>query len=784
MAKLDQNLTPLFTVLKDVYAKKNITPFHVPGHKQGNGMDKEFLEFIGRNPLKIDVTIFKMVDGLHHPTSYIKQAQELAADAYGVNQSFFAVNGTSGAIQAMILAVVKSGEKILVPRNVHKSVSAGIILSGAIPVYMNPEIDNNLGIAHGVKPHTVEKMLEQHPDVKAVLIINPTYYGVATDIKKIADIVHDFDLPLIVDEAHGPHLHFHEDLPISAVDAGADICCQSTHKIIGAMTQMSLLHVNSDRVSPSRIQQILSLLHTTSPSYPLMASLDCARRQIATNGRELISKAIDLANFTRSELNKIPGVFSFGEEIVGTEGVFAFDPTKLSISIKEMGITGFELERILIEEYDIQMELSDFYNVLGVITLGDSKESVTKLIDALKDISLRFFNTKDVKPIKSIRIPSVPEQVLIPREAFYSETNVIPFDESEGKICAEMIMAYPPGIPIITPGERISKEIVDYVYELKETKTQLQGMEDSELNTIKVIEEEDAMYIYTEKMKNKLFGVPLNLGADKSGIEFGIDVLIENYQDTFDEIEVIEVEKQRENFNSPNLKYKNTILHTCEKIAKAVDESIMDGYRPIIIGGDHSISLGSISGVAKTNRNLGVVWIDAHADMNTDETTLTGNIHGMPLALLQGAGDSELVNCFFEGQKINPKNVVIIGARDIDVREYDVIKELGVKVIHYDDIIRKGMDNVLEEIKDYLKVEDIHISLDIDSINPNFAPGVSTPVKNGLDEDDVYKSFKFLFKNYFITSVDIVEYNPIYDMNHKTAHLVKDFTDYILNPIY
>lgn len=784
MAKLNQNLTPLFTVLKDIYAKNNVTPFHVPGHKQGNGMDKEFLDFMGKNPLKIDVTIFKMVDGLHHPTSHIKKAQELAADAYGANQSFFAVNGTSGAIQAMILAVVKSGEKILVPRNVHKSVSAGIILSGAIPVYMNPEIDTNLGIAHGVKPQTVEKTLEQHPDAKAVLIINPTYYGVATDIKKITDIVHSFDLPLIVDEAHGPHLHFHEDLPLSAVDAGADICCQSTHKIIGAMTQMSLLHVNSTRVNPARIQQILSLLHTTSPSYPLMASLDCARRQIATKGRELISEAIELANYARAELNKIPGVYSFGEEILGKGGVFAFDPTKLSISVKEMGITGFELERILIEEYNIQMELSDFYNALGVITFGDSKESIDKLINSIKDISLRFFDTKEMKPMKSVRIPAVPEQVLIPREAFYSETNIVPFEQSEDKICAEMIMAYPPGIPIITPGERISKEIIEYVHELKETKIQLQGMFDSDLNNIKIIEEEDAMYIYTEKMKNKLFGVPLNLGADKSGIEFGIDVLIENYPETFDEIEIIDVEKQRENFNAPNLKYKNTILHTCEKLSKAVSESILDGYRPIIIGGDHSISLGSISGVAKNNKNLGVIWIDAHADMNTDETTLTGNIHGMPLALLQGAGDYQLANCFFKGQKIKPENVVIIGARDIDVREYDVIEDLGVNVIHYDDIVRKGIDSVLEEVRNYLKVDEIHISLDIDSLNPNFAPGVSTPVKNGLDEDDVYKTFKFLFKNYFITSVDIVEFNPTYDKNNKTANLVKEFTEYILNPIY
>ena len=503
MATLNQNLTPLFTVLKDVYVKRNIVPFHVPGHKQGQGVDEEFLEFMGINPFKIDVTIFKMVDGLHHPKSCIKEAQELAADAYGVKKSFFAVNGTSGAIQAMIMSVVKSGEKILVPRNVHKSVSAGIILSGAVPVYMNPEIDEELGIAHGVRPSTVEKMLEQHSDIKAVLIINPTYYGVATDIQKIANIVHSYDIPLIVDEAHGPHLHFHEDLPLSAVDAGADICCQSTHKILGAMTQMSLIHVNSNRVDANRVQQILSLLHTTSPSYPLMASLDCARRQIAIHGRDLLTRTIELANYLRAEINKIPGIHSFGAEIVGREGIFAFDPTKITISAKGLGITGFELETILTDDYNIQMELSDFYNVLGLITIGDTPDSALKLLNALKDISKRFYDTKEIKHMKTLRIPAIPEPVLVPREAFYSEKNRVPFEESEGKICAEMIMAYPPGIPIIVPGERISKEIIDYIDELRETKTHLQGMEDPNLDYINVIEDEDAMYIYTEKMETK-----------------------------------------------------------------------------------------------------------------------------------------------------------------------------------------------------------------------------------------------------------------------------------------
>ena len=781
MSKLDQSKTPLFSVLKNEYVGRDILPFHVPGHKRGKGVDKEFYDFMGNGPFSMDVTIFKMVDGLHQPKSCIKEAQELAADAYGVKKSFFAVNGTSGAIQAMIMSVMKAGDKILVPRNVHKSVSAGIILSGSEPIYMNPEIDEELGIAHGVRPQTVENMLKQHPDIKAVLIINPTYYGVATDIKKIADIVHSYDIPLIVDEAHGPHLHFHDDLPISAVDAGADMCTQSTHKIIGAMTQMSLLHVNSDRIDVNKVQQILSLLHTTSPSYPLMASLDCARRQIATEGTALLDKAIKLAKRFRSEVNKIPGMSCFGEEIVGREGVFAFDPTKVTVTAKELGLTGAELETLLVDDYNIQMELSDFYNVLGLITIGDTDESIDKFIEALKDISNRYYGKGNKIKRNIIRMPGIPEQVLIPREAFYSEKNTIPFKESAGKICGEMIMAYPPGIPIITPGERITEEIIEYVEDLKEAQLHIQGMADPELININVIEEEDAIYLYTEKMKSMMFGVPMNLGANKAGIEFGPDTLCEAFPDTFDEMEIIEVEKQKENFNEWNLKYKNTILNTCEKLATAVNEAVRDGYRPIVIGGDHSIALGSISGVS-LEKEIGVIWIDAHGDMNTDESTITGNIHGMPLALLQGAGDRDLVNCFYEGAKIDSKNVVILGARDLDFKEREIIDQLGVKVIYHDEVLQKGLDNILEEIREYLQIDNLHISFDVDSVNPELAPGVSTPVRNGFTTDEIFQTFKYLFKNYSITSVDIVEFNPVNDKNDKTLKFVNELTEYVVNP--
>lgn len=485
MYRLNQSETPLFDALME-YVNRQTIPFHVPGHKKGVGIDEEFKNFIGENPFKIDVTVFKLVDSLHHPTGPIKKAQALASDAYGSDASFFCIHGTSGAIQAMIMSVVKSGDKIIIPRNVHKSVTSGIILSGATPIYMQPELDKRVGIAHGVTPETVEKTLKENPDAKAVLIINPTYYGVATDIKKIADIVHNYDIPLIVDEAHGPHLAFNDTLPISAIEAGADICCQSTHKIIGALTQCSLLHVRSKMIDVNRVQQMLSLLQTTSPSYILMASLDCARRQIALNGKELLDKSIALSNYAREEINKIPGFYCFGKEIVGRPGVFAIDPTKITITCRDLGITGFELDMILSNQYHIQLELSDLYNGLAVGSFGDTKENIDALINALKEISKEYVNNENKKS-DFIDIPAIPKQVQIPRDAFNSEKVVLPLKDSEGRVSGEFLMAYPPGIPVLCPGEIITQEIIDYIQKLKDTGLYVQGTEDLEVNFIKVV---------------------------------------------------------------------------------------------------------------------------------------------------------------------------------------------------------------------------------------------------------------------------------------------------------
>ena len=485
MYKLNQNETPLFDALME-YVDRETIPFHVPGHKKGEGMDEEYKNFIGKNPFKIDVTVFKLVDSLHHPTGPIKHAQALAADAYGSDAAFFSIHGTSGAIQAMIMSVVGNGDKIIVPRNVHKSVTAGIILSGALPVYMQPELDKNIGIAQGVTPETVKKTLEDNPDAKAVLIINPTYYGVATDIQKIADIVHSYDIPLIVDEAHGPHLGFNNKLPVSAMNAGADICAQSTHKIIGALTQCSLLHVKSKYVDTKRVQQVLNLLQTTSPSYILMASLDCARRQIALNGEDLLNQTIALSEYARDEINKIPGFYCFGRDLLGNPGVHSIDPTKLTITCRDLGITGYELDTILAEKYHIQVELSDLYNVLAVGSFGDTPESIGKLLEALKEISEDYSDKGRVKP-DFFDIPQIPESAIIPRDAFNSNKVSIPLMDSVGMISGEFLLAYPPGIPVLCPGEIVTQEIIDYVYDLKKAGLYVQGTEDPSVENIKVV---------------------------------------------------------------------------------------------------------------------------------------------------------------------------------------------------------------------------------------------------------------------------------------------------------
>lgn len=483
---MKQNKTPLYTAMKK-YIEDKAMAFHTPGHKQGKGADVRLQEMITNTGLKMEVSLMEELDDIHGASMCIKEAQDLASDLYDADESRFFINGTTGAIHAMILTAVNPGDKIIIPRNAHRSVLGALVLAGAEPVFVQPEIDKNMGVAMSITVNALTKVIKQNPEAKAVVMVYPTYYGVAGDIESIATLVHQHNMLLLVDEAHGPHLKFSEKLPIQALDAGADIVAQSTHKIIGSMTQTSLLHMKKQRVDVERFNKMCSLVQSTSPNYLLLASLDIARRQMAIEGNRLVNKAVELAEKLREDINKIPNLSCFGREYMNSEGKFALDVTKITVCVRALGISGAEAEQILRHKYKIQCELSDMYNLLFIISYADSEKECAYLLNALKSLA-REFQDKKIQPLVQINLPSIPEYVLSPRQAMFSKTRAVSFSESEGLVAGELITFYPPGIPVIYPGERISKEIIDYVLLQKQNGGNIIGPEDMQLNTIRVVE--------------------------------------------------------------------------------------------------------------------------------------------------------------------------------------------------------------------------------------------------------------------------------------------------------
>lgn len=483
---MKQNKTPLYTAMKK-YIEDKAMAFHTPGHKQGKGADVRLQEMITNTGLKMEVSLMEELDDIHGASMCIKEAQDLASDLYDADESRFFINGTTGAIHAMILTAVNPGDKIIIPRNAHRSVLGALVLAGAEPVFVQPEIDKNMGIAMSITVNALTKVIKQNPEAKAVVMVYPTYYGVAGDIESIATLVHQHNMLLLVDEAHGPHLKFSEKLPIQALDAGADIVAQSTHKIIGSMTQTSLLHMKKQRVDVERFNKMCSLVQSTSPNYLLLASLDIARRQMAIEGNRLVNKAVELAEKLREDINKIPNLSCFGREYMNSEGKFALDVTKITVCVRALGISGAEAEQILRHKYKIQCELSDMYNLLFIISYADSEKECAYLLNALKSLA-KEFQDKKIQPLVQINLPSIPEYVLSPRQAMFSKTRAVSFSESEGLVAGELITFYPPGIPVIYPGERISKEIIDYVLLQKQNGGNIIGPEDMQLNTIRVVE--------------------------------------------------------------------------------------------------------------------------------------------------------------------------------------------------------------------------------------------------------------------------------------------------------
>lgn len=489
MTRLDQRRTPLVDALIK-YVHDGVVPFHTPGHKQGKGIKSDFFDFIGRNTLAIDLALPEL-DDFQRTTGPIKEAQELAADLYGAEQSFFVINGTTGGIYAMILTICGPGDKIIIPRNVHRSIIGGIILCGGCPVFVEPVVDYAFGIAMGVTCNAVAEALAQHPDAKGVLLINPTYHGVVSNIRAIIELVHGYGIPVIVDEAHGPHLEFSDELPLSAMAAGADICSQSTHKILGAMTQASIVHARSGLISISRLKTMLQLVQTTSPNYVLLASLDAARAHMAAEGRDLVGRSIEIAQKIHVQVNQIPGLYCLGEERLSCQGMHSFDPTKVTVIVKGIGLSGSEVEYLLRHNYNIQVELSDLYSVLLIVTLGDGFTEADSLIKAFADLVKKYGKCSNLitGPVTT-GLPHPPKQLILPREAMFARAVVVPFAQAAGQICTEFVTIYPPGIPLLCPGEQITQELIEYCQMLQAAGQHISGPEDTNLLTIKVVEGE------------------------------------------------------------------------------------------------------------------------------------------------------------------------------------------------------------------------------------------------------------------------------------------------------
>ena len=481
---LDQGRAPVYEALENMRNNK-LVPFDVPGHKRGKG-NPALTAFLGEKCMSVDVNSTKYLDSLGHPTGIIKDAEEIAAEAFGAAHAFFMVGGTTSSIQAMILSSVRKGEKFILPRNVHQSIINALVICGAIPVYVNPQSSERLGIALGMSLQDVADTIRANPDAKAVFVNNPTYYGICSNLRAIVELAHAHGMRVLVDEAHGAHFSFGQGLPVSGMKAGADMASVSMHKSGGSLTQSSFLLMGKD-VNADYVRQVVNLTQTTSASYLLLASLDISRRTLALNGKDIFEKVKGLSQYARDEINAIGDFYAYSTEIINGDSVYDFDATKLSVNTYGLGLAGIEVHDLLHDEYDIQIEFGDLGNFLAYISIGDKTKNLERLIGALAEIR-RLYRRKPSAAIRHDYL--APQVVLTPQEAFYAPRKSVPLHQSVGEICCEFLMTYPPGIPILAPGERITQDILNFIRSSKEKGCVITGPQDLEADHINVLTRE------------------------------------------------------------------------------------------------------------------------------------------------------------------------------------------------------------------------------------------------------------------------------------------------------
>lgn len=485
--------TPLLTALIKS-AQKSHAAFYAPGHKQGKGVSDKIQSLLGKQAFIADLPELPELDNLFAPEGAIAEAQNLAAETFGAEQTWFLINGSTCGVMAAILATCGEGDKIILPRNIHQSAIAGLVLSGAIPIFVNPEYNAQTDLAFNVSLTAVQQALKSHPDTKAVMMLHPTYQGVCSNLKAITDIVHQYDIPLLVDEAHGAHFGFHDDLPPSAMSVGADLTIQSTHKVLSAMTQASMLHIQGNRICDHKISKALQLVQSTSPSYLLLASLDAAREQMTTNGKQLMAQTLVLADLAREQLKQIDKLAIFQPD--RQDSCHHFDLTRLTLNLSGLGITGFEADEILHEQLGVTCELPLLQNLSFIISLGNTRADIQKLVQGLVQLTQLVDTTPtsafnpQLATLSSQFATFCPQQSSITsRQAYFSSTKTIPIKEARNRLCGELICPYPPGIPLLIPGEVITSKAIKYLQQVITAGGTITGCKDCNLKTIEVLED-------------------------------------------------------------------------------------------------------------------------------------------------------------------------------------------------------------------------------------------------------------------------------------------------------
>jgi arginine/lysine/ornithine decarboxylase len=484
-----QEDTPILDAIVNFHREDTAT-FAIPAHKSGRGAPAYAKEVLGEQVFLADQTMLNGVDNRHESWEIQTAAQNLAAEAMGADQCLFSTNGSTTSVHAAMTAVVGPGDKLAVSRNSHKSVITGLIHTGAMPVWLEPEYDEDLEVAHGIVSDTLERALTEHPDCRAVFLVTPSYYGVCSDVPRLAEISHQRGLPLICDDAWALAYKFHPELPPFALDVGADLAIGSCHKTLSGLSQTSIISVKGSRIDSNRLSLALETHQSTSGSAVLLASIDAARRQMVQEGEELIGEALRLARWLRSEVAELGLGTIEPLEILTRVSAWHFNELHVTIDVQSLGMTGYKASDWLRGHHGVAVELADHRRVMAAVSHADSNESIGRLLAALKDMVSHFGSgvnlTRAGRPIPG---PAElrTEQVISPRDAFYAQTEMVPLKEAPGRLAAEFVTPYPPGIPLVAPGERITEEIVDYLLTGAAEGIYVEGCADQSLGSARVV---------------------------------------------------------------------------------------------------------------------------------------------------------------------------------------------------------------------------------------------------------------------------------------------------------